>query len=85
MTVRLIRIDDKPLSLEFDLADIDWVEATIKNKYGKLSKKRAGIATIYKFGGCNFTFQNEWEDPCLITDTAKGSEILKDLNRALSS
>lgn len=85
MAVRLIQIDDKTLSLEFDVADIDRVEATIKNKYGKLRKKRAGIATNYKFGGCNFNFQNEWEDPCLITDTAKGREILKDLNSLLST
>jgi hypothetical protein len=32
-----------------------------------------------KFGGEEFTFQNEWDDPCLISHSANGDELLRDI------
>jgi len=85
MTVRLSQINDQTYSLEFDVSDIKLVEAAIKTKYGKPKTKTAGIATIYEFGGCDFTFQNQWEDPCLISDNVEGHKILEELNGFLNS
>jgi hypothetical protein len=60
------------LSLEFEEADLDRVRQCIRQLYPATTSRRAGIATLYSFGGCEFVFQNEWEDPCLISKSYEG-------------
>lgn len=44
----------------------------------------AGIATVVSFGGETFTYQNEWDDPCLISSSNKGDELLRNIYTELS-
>jgi hypothetical protein len=77
MTVFLIKVGDH-LSLEFDTSDLDAVRAYIREKYPDVSAQPAGvIATTVRFGGEEFTFQNDWDDPCLISGSSNGDELLR--------
>lgn len=76
MSVSLLNVGDH-VSLEFDVSDIDAVRLHIRERYPDVRSKKAGIATVVSFCGEEFTFQNEWEDPCLISGSVKGDELLR--------
>ncbi|WP_139330357.1 MULTISPECIES: hypothetical protein [Sphingomonas] len=76
MTVALLKAGDHD-SLEFATTDLDTVRACIRAFYGKVSSKAAGMATVVTFGGESFTFQDEWDDPCLISHSVKGNDRLR--------
>jgi hypothetical protein len=76
MSFALLNVDDH-LSLEFATSDLDGLRSYIRDRYPDVSSKAAGIATVVSFGGESFTFQNEWDDPCLISRSAKGDELLR--------
>jgi hypothetical protein len=76
MSVSLLNVGDH-FSLEFDTSDRDAVRSYIRERYGEVSSKAAGIATVVTFGGEDFTFQNEWDDPCLISHSVKGDDLLR--------
>jgi hypothetical protein len=84
MPVTLLNAGDH-LSLEFEEADLDRVRQCIRQLYPATTSRRAGIATLYSFGGCEFVFQNEWEDPCLISKSHEGDAILQTLHARLTS
>lgn len=79
MTVSLLQVGDH-LSLEFDTSDLDDVRAYIREQYPDTTTYPAGIATGILFGGEQFTFQNEWDDPCLISASIKGDEMLRTIH-----
>jgi len=76
MSVSLLNVGEH-LSLEFDATDVDAVRSYIREQFADVSSAMAGIATIVNFGGEDFTFQNEWDDPCLISCSGKGDELLR--------
>lgn len=82
MTVSLLNVGSR-LSLEFDTSDLDTVRSYIEGCYAEVRTKAAGIATIVIFGGEDFTFQNEWDDPCLISQSATGDDLLRALHAHL--
>ena len=65
------------LSLEFDTSDLEALRSYIRDCYPDMSSRAAGIATVVTFGGEDFTFQNEWDDPCLISSSGKGDQLLR--------
>ena len=79
MSVSLLKVGSR-LSLEFDTSDLDAMRSYIGERYAEVSSKAAGIATIVMFGGEEFMFQNEWDDPCLISQSAKGDDLLRALH-----
>jgi hypothetical protein len=79
MPVSLLTVGEH-LSLEFEPTDVDAVQSYIREQYPDVRSKAAGIATIVKFGGEEFTFQNDWDDPCLISHSANGDELLRDIH-----
>jgi len=83
MGVSLLRLSSGRVSLEFASSDIDRVRATILETYGAPAVKRWPAATSYSFGGVELIFQNEWDDPCLISRDAAGDAILEDLANRL--
>lgn len=88
MPVTLLLLPDGHCSLEFETADIPSVTSAIRQHYGVPNKRpRPTSAELdeYRFGGCSFAFQNEWDDRCLISDSAKGDEILRKLHNALNT
>lgn len=76
MSVSLLNVGDH-LSLEFDTSDLDAVRSYIRDRYADMSSKAAGVATVVTFGGEDFTFQNEWDDPCLISRSVRGDDLLR--------
>ncbi len=79
MSFRLLTCDNGVLSLEFEPSDMDGVRAVIIRQFGALTVERRVISSEVHFGGESFTFQNEWDDPCLITSTENGRAILRRL------
>ena len=76
MSLSLVAVGDR-LSLEFEVTDLDAVQSYIQDHYAGVRSKAAGIVTIVTIKGEPFTFQNEWDDPCLISGSAKGDELLR--------
>jgi len=76
MSLSLLTVGDH-LSLEFEVTDLDAVGAFIKERYSSVNSKAAGIATVVTIEGEPFTFQNQWDDPCLISGSARGDELLR--------
>jgi hypothetical protein len=79
MAITILTLPDGHLSLEFDVIDMPNVTAAINKRYGVPSVRRYPALAVYAFGRCSFTFQNEWDDPCLIASSSDGDEILKKL------
>lgn len=82
MAVTLMTVGEH-LSLELDTGDIDAVRTCIQRLYGDLKMSPAGIATLVSFGGEEFTYQNEWDDPCLISTSLEGDNFLRAIHAAL--
>jgi hypothetical protein len=82
MTVTLLAVGEH-LSREFETDDIDAVRALIRASYADWKTAPAGIATAVRSGSEDFTFQNEWDDPCLISSSTRGDELLRTLHSKL--
>jgi hypothetical protein len=67
------------LSLEIDPGQLDAVRSYIRQTYPELRSSRAGIAATVSFAGCDFLFQNDWDDPCLISGSTEGDAILRSI------
>jgi len=76
MKIELMQVGDR-LSLEMDPAGLDAVRAFIGQTYPDLTTRVAGIATQIYFAGSEFLFENEWDDPYLLSKTAEGDELLR--------
>ena len=76
MAVTLLPLANGHTSLEFSPAELPSVSATIQKLFGSPEQDRHPFTTEYRFGGSCFIFQNEWDDPCLISATVEGDEIL---------
>ena len=83
MAVTLLALSNGHFSLEFEPDDFPAVGEAILDKYGKPTITHYPACASYHFGGSSFTFQNEWDDPCLISGSSKGDEILTSLYAAL--
>jgi len=77
MTVRLLPLSNGHFSLEFDPSDLPSVASAVRDHFGAPDKRQYPTSAVYRFGGCSFTFQNEWDDPCLISGSADGDKILE--------
>jgi hypothetical protein len=83
MAVTLLPLSNGHYSLEFEPADLPQVGAAIRDRYGVPDKRKHPTSAEYRFAGCSFTFQNEWDDPCLISGSSEGDCILHILHDAL--
>jgi len=85
MTVTLLSLSTGHYSLEFETSDVVSVKAAIVARFGQPVIEQQVISAQYHCGGSDFTFQNDWDDPCLISASTAGDEILKELYQALAS
>ena len=46
-------------------------------RYGIPKIRKYPFPTVYAFGQTELTFQNEWDDPCLIATTLNGEAMLR--------
>lgn len=84
MPVTLLKVDDH-FSLEFEESDLKRIGRCIGTMYPDANSRPDGIFKVYTFGGCEFAFQNEWDDPCLVSDSNDGDAILRMLHARLQS
>jgi hypothetical protein len=80
MAMTLLALSTGHYSLEFEPSDLPGVRSVIRQLYGRPETRRNPVLTELRFGGCSFTFQNEWDDPCLISGSSEGDEILRALH-----
>lgn len=83
MTLSLLQAGNH-LSLEFEPSELETVRSYICARYPDMLSERAGIVTVVRFGGEKFTFQSEWDDPCLISGSNGGDELLREIYRLLT-
>jgi hypothetical protein len=76
MKVELLHVGDR-LSLEMDPPGLAAVKAYIEKTYADLMTRTAGIVTLVRFAGAEFIFENEWDEPYLLAETAEGDDLLK--------
>jgi hypothetical protein len=84
MAITLLRLPTGHCSLEFASSDLPFVASAIRARYGAPVVRRYPACADHRFGGCSFTFQNEWDDPCLISESDAGDAILRELCDALA-
>lgn len=83
MAVSLLTVGEH-LSLEFDPSDLDAVKSYVRERFPDVATKSFAFLSSVRFGGTDFTFQNEWDSPCLISDSARGDELLREIHAHLS-
>jgi hypothetical protein len=83
MAISLLKLDTGHYSLEFEPADIERVSEALRETCGSPAVRRGPIATSYSFDGVELTYQNQWDDPCLIASNEAGDAILKKLEKWL--
>jgi len=84
MAARLVQLKSGHYSLELETSDMPLMEAAIRKRYDVIDREHYPFMSAYRFGGCEFTFANEHDDPCLISGSRKGDKILKTLHDAIN-
>jgi hypothetical protein len=80
----LLDLPDGHLSLEVASNDRNKVTETIIRLFGKPRiELLAPSGSIHFFGGAEFIFQDERDDPCLMSRSDEGDAILRQLIEAL--
>ena len=77
MNVRILELNNGHVSLEFGEKDVSLVAMTATKLFGEVSHKPYIMAAEVYFGGAKFTYQDEWNDPCLISNTDLGDACLR--------
>lgn len=80
----LLALTGGGMSLECEVSDIPRLKEAIRAEYGHAKVDRQAVHIDYTFGGATFIFQNEWDDPCLISSSETGASVLKHLYATLS-
>lgn len=75
----LIHLQDGAVSLELWEEELPEVRRLIEANWGRPGVVRHANCATLAFAGEDFTFQNEWNDPCLISRTQDGANVLKSL------
>lgn len=75
--VSLLELKEGGCSLEFAIEDIDRVRTALSARYGSPTVTKYPVLTVYAFGETELTFQNEWDDPCLVACTPTGEVMLR--------
>lgn len=83
MPVSLLRTETI-FSLEFAPEDKADVRAAIQELFGELKINPVVVSATVLFDGECFAYQEEWDDPCLISSSARGKEILERLAERLA-
>ena len=83
MPVSLLR-GETIFSLEFAPEDRVDVWAAIQALFGESQIIPGVVSADVLFGGERFTYQDEWDDPCLISSSARGQAFLERLAERLA-
>jgi hypothetical protein len=76
MKIELVRVGER-LSLELDPEGLEAVRSFIRQTYPEVKTQVAGTYGRVCFAGSEFLHENEWDAPCLLSQTPEGDELLK--------
>lgn len=82
MAVTLLKVGEH-LSLELAPEDLDRVNGFIRSRWLDARSRTAGLYRVISFGGAEFTFQDDWVDPCFVSGTDRGDDLLRQIHAAL--
>ena len=72
------------MSLEFQDEDRRALTTAIRERFGRLDIDVLPGASVCRFGGSDFTFYDQWGEPCLISGSEHGDALLQLLLADLS-
>jgi hypothetical protein len=81
----LLHLEDGKVSLEFASAKLPDVRKLITRNWGNPDIVQHVDHVRITIAGHEFIYQNEWDDPCLISVTLAGSQLLEQLHSQLQS
>ena len=82
MAFSLLQVGER-LSLDFETSNLETFWSHLRQHHPDMRTKMSGIYTVVTLGGERFLFGNEWDDPCLISETSEGDELLRAIHRSL--
>ncbi len=74
--MQLLNLHDGHLSLEFGQRDWPILRSRMR-RVGDVSIHQEATHGIVTVKGIQFTLLNDWDDPCLISDSATGDSLLR--------
>lgn len=86
MPISLIRLRNGHLSLEYETGDKARVLEAIRELFGEPSHAQAfPTFTVVRIGPADLISQDEWDDPCLISNSREGNAVLEAIARRLEA
>lgn len=85
MAISILTLSDGGVSLEFSSTDAKAVREAIRQRYGRMRRRWFVVSADVTFGGERFIFQNEWNDPCLISRSPAGASMLEQITNDLDT
>ncbi len=83
-TVRVLELSDGNCSLEVGELSLVELKKCIERLWGAVEIGPYITSQSVRFGDCDFVFQNEWDDPCLISLSTAGASHLRRLAESFS-
>ena len=83
-TLRVLELSDGNCSLELGEISLAVVKTRIEELWGVMETGSYLASQSVRFGDCDFLFQKEWDDPCLISLSTEGAAHLRRLAQSLS-
>jgi hypothetical protein len=79
MACRILELPEGSASLEFLEVDVSLVKQEIERRWGEPRLEQHATFVKVMFGVETFLHTNEWDAPCLISNTTAGAKLLREL------
>jgi hypothetical protein len=76
--MQLLELDDGQASLELRTDELESVIASLRG-FGGFRRRRRASYDLVRARGSEFVLTNDWDEPCLLSRDAEGSQILRDI------
>ena len=76
--MKLLELPEGMVSLEFEPSERDALMERLK-KHGSFKKRLYATHAKISIGADQFIYENEWDEPCLISTSASGASLLRQL------
>ena len=81
--MKLIELDTGNVSLEYSAKEAAAVKRRLR-RAGVVSIAKAATYDVVSVGGMSFIAMNEWDEPCLISQSSAGAALLREIARPAS-
>jgi hypothetical protein len=77
-TMKLLELPEGMVSLEFEPSERDGLIRSLK-RFGPLKRRPRATHVDISVGGEQFIYENEWDEPCLISTSKGAAAILREV------